>query len=390
MEHPGAESASGGPEPDQRGKQTVRLRSAQTHDLDFLDQLEGAAFEADRISRRSFRHFIAADTADLIVAEIAGNAVGYALVLFRHGTALARLYSIAVQPGMAGKGIAAALMDGAEQRAYRHGCIAMRLEVREDNLGAIRLYERRGFRRFGRYLDYYQDHADALRYEKLLGAGTAPAKGDQPPYFEQTLDFTCAPVCMMMALKWAGQDIAFDLPTELKLWREATTVYMTSGHGGCEPYGIAVALARRGLAVEIHASRRPPYFLESVRGREKRLVMKAVQSTFQTEAAELGIPVHHNRLSADGMRAALDSGAVVMLLVSGYRMFAKKVPHWLLLIGHDQTHAFVHDPWVEDKHFETRAAAANLPIPFGELDRMARYGRNKLQAAVIIRRKPRP
>ncbi|MGE0231768.1 MAG: GNAT family N-acetyltransferase/peptidase C39 family protein [Flavobacteriaceae bacterium] len=390
MEHPGAESASGGPEPDQRGKQTVSLRSAQTRDLDFLEQLEASVFEADRISRRSFRHFIAVDTADLVIAEIAGSAVGYSLVLFRHGTALSRLYSIAVDPRAAGKGVAATLMAAAEMRAYRHGCIAMRLEVREDNAGAIRLYERRNFRRIGRYLDYYQDHADALRYEKLLDSGKSPGRSDQPPYFEQTLDFTCAPVCMMMALKWAGQDIPFDLPTELKLWRESTTVYMTSGHGGCEPYGIAVALARRGLAVEIHASRRPPYFLESVRGREKRLVMKAVQSTFQSEAAELGIPVHHSRLSPSEMRAALDSGAVVMLLVSGYRMFAKKVPHWLLLIGHDRTHAFVHDPWVEDKHFETRAAAANLPIPFGELDRMARYGRKKLQAAVIIRRKRRP
>ncbi|MCC0057168.1 MAG: GNAT family N-acetyltransferase [Rhodobiaceae bacterium] len=96
-----------------------------------------------RLLASRFRHFIAADTADLIVAEIAGNAVGYALVLFRHGTALARLYSIAVQPGMAGKGHCRG--DGWRRTARLQAqlCIAMRQKC-EDNLGAIRLYERRG------------------------------------------------------------------------------------------------------------------------------------------------------------------------------------------------------------------------------------------------------
>ncbi|MEJ0097539.1 MAG: hypothetical protein WDM84_05845 [Bauldia sp.] len=46
--------------------------------------------------------------------------------------------------------------------------------MREDNLPAIRLYERLGYRRIGRHARYYADGADALRYEKPL-AGVAPA-----------------------------------------------------------------------------------------------------------------------------------------------------------------------------------------------------------------------
>jgi len=28
---------------------------------------------------------------------------------------------------------------------------------------------------------------------------------------------------------------------EINLWREATTIFMTSGHGGCHPIGLALA-----------------------------------------------------------------------------------------------------------------------------------------------------
>lgn len=363
------------------------LRAAQPADIDALERIENASFDSDRISRRSFRNFLTRGPARIIVAEIDGDIVGYALVLFRAGTALARLYSIAVTGEHAGLGIARALIARAEEIAYDCGCVFLRLEVREDNARAVRLYEDLGYRQFGRYLGYYADRVNALRYEKWLSDEDAP-RPPSPAYFEQTLDFTCAPACMMMALKWAGRDIRFDLADELRLWREATTVYMTSGHGGCEPFGIAVSLARRGLSPQIHVSRMPPYFLDSVRDEEKRMVMTVAQQSFVEEARELAIPVDVGGLTQDAMTGALNDGALVMLLVSGYRMFARKVPHWLLVIGHDDTHAFVHDPWVEDEHFETRTAAANLPIPFNELDRMARYGREGLRAAIVIRRAP--
>ena len=67
-------------------------------------------------------------------------------------------------------------------------------------------------------------------------------------------------------------------------------------------------------------------------------------------------------------------------------MFGKKVPHWVLAIGHDDSHVFIHDPWVEDEHMETGTAAASLPIPLAELDRMARYGREGLRVAIIIKK----
>jgi len=47
----------------------------------------------------------------------------------------------------------------------------LRLEVRKDNAAAIGLYERLDFHRFGEKRGFYEDGADAWRYEKRLAHG---------------------------------------------------------------------------------------------------------------------------------------------------------------------------------------------------------------------------
>jgi ribosomal protein S18 acetylase RimI-like enzyme len=367
------------------------IRPARQDDVDALVALEERVFDADRLSRRSFRRLIANPRDALLVARDADDVViGYVLILFRSGTALARLYSIAVDPSRLKAGVGTSLIAAAEDIAEERDCIFMRLEVRADNDPAIALYKRRGYRQFGLYLDYYQDHMDALRFEKRLVHHVRSPSEASPPYFEQTLDFTCGPACIMMALAWADPAVKPARTLELRLWREATTIFMTSGLGGCEPYGLAVTLARRGLKPELRLSREGPFFLDSVRSDEKRTVMRLAQEDFRAEAEALDIPVRLEPISATGLGAVFDEGATAIVLVSGFRMFRQKVPHWVLAHGHDDRHIFVNDPWVESDDLETSAAAANLPIPFAEFDRMARYGRDGLRAAIIIRKDGKP
>jgi len=359
------------------------FRPANLDDVDALFQLENAAFPSDRLSRRSFRRLIAGPTDELRLAEIDGRPVGYCLVLFRAGTALARLYSIAVHPDFAGQGLGRMLLGEAEAAATARDAIFLRLEVRADNAPAIALYKSAGYRLFGRHEDYYEDGMEALRFEKRLSREIVPLL-QPPPYFEQTTDFTCGPCCLMMALAWAKPDTKLDRALELRLWREATTIFMTSGLGGCEPFGLAVTLARRGLMVELRLSGPGPYFLESVRSDEKRTVMRLAQHDFRQQAQMMGIPVQHQALTGAALMEALDQGCVAIVLISGFRMFRKKVPHWVLAYAHDGHNIFIHDPWVEDEDFENQTAAANLPIPIAEFDRMTRYGRQNLRAAVLV------
>ena len=153
----------------------VTLRRGRTRDLAELIALEHAVFTTDKLSRRSFRHFLASSSAGLIVAEEAGKFAGYVLVLYPARSKLARLYSIAVAPHIGGRGIGQKLLAAAEEAAKRRGRRTMRLEVHEHNTRAIARYEKSGYRLFGRHHDYYDDHGHALRFEKPLGRSVNPA-----------------------------------------------------------------------------------------------------------------------------------------------------------------------------------------------------------------------
>ncbi len=145
------------------------IRPAKTGDLDALLALERAAFNTDHLSRRQYRRHLRSPSAAVLAAVDAQGLLGKVVVFFRGNSRIARLYSIAVDGRARGRGLGAALLHAVELRARRCGCTLLRLEVRQDNSGAIRLYERLGYRRFAARAGFYEDGADAWRYEKELG-----------------------------------------------------------------------------------------------------------------------------------------------------------------------------------------------------------------------------
>ena len=147
-----------------------RIRRAMSADLPALVALERRAFTTDHLSPRQYRHHLANPGALALVAVDAGGLLGKAVVFFRKGSDIARLYSIAVDDVARGRGIAKALLHAVERGALARGCVRVRLEVRQDNPGAIHLYEKLGYRRFGAIDGFYEDGADAWRYEKILRA----------------------------------------------------------------------------------------------------------------------------------------------------------------------------------------------------------------------------
>ena len=144
------------------------IRPATDADLDALVALERRAFTTDHLSPRQYRHHLHSPTAIVLAAADGSGLLGKAVVFLRVQSDIARLYSIAVADAARGRGLGEALLEAAERAARARGCRRMRLEVRQDNSAAIRLYERLGYRRFAARQGYYEDGADAWRYEKAL------------------------------------------------------------------------------------------------------------------------------------------------------------------------------------------------------------------------------
>lgn len=148
----------------------VAIRAATAADAATLQAIETACFTQDRISPRAMARNLRSATADVLLATLGSQPAGYALLLYRATSTLARLYSIATLPSARGKGVGRRLMDALEAAARKRGCNRLRLEVREKNRPAIALYEALGYQRIGRYEDYYEDGAPALRFEKQLAS----------------------------------------------------------------------------------------------------------------------------------------------------------------------------------------------------------------------------
>lgn len=362
------------------------MRTATIDDLDALVELENRCFELDRLSRRNFRYMLTKANAATLVEDCQGVLAGYVLVLFHTGTSLARMYSIAVDRAHRGEGLGGTLIEAAEAAALTRGCVYMRLEVRPDNAGAIALYRKHGYRQFGVFDDYYEDHADALRFEKLMVPHLQPELV-RVPYYEQTLDFTCGPAAVMMAMKALDDSVELNRQTEIRIWRESTTVFMTSGHGGCGAHGLALSAYHRGFDVDIYVKDETPMFVDSVRNEEKKEVIRLVQDEFIQEVAGLPIAEHYTKLGVEELKSQFNSGGIPIVLISSYLIYKEKSPHWVVVTGFDDRFIYVHDPFVDYEIGKTRMDCINLPILQADFDRMARYGKSAQRAALIVRRR---
>ncbi|MFP5348922.1 MAG: GNAT family N-acetyltransferase [Gammaproteobacteria bacterium] len=143
------------------------IRRARIGDIATLVELE-RLFPTDRLSARSFRRFIRGDRADVWVYENRNTLLGNAVVLYRRGAHVARLYSLVVAPRARGRGIGSALLDWVERHAIRRRCAELRLEVRAGDQAVIALYRKRGYVDRGIAADYYEDGRSARRMYRPL------------------------------------------------------------------------------------------------------------------------------------------------------------------------------------------------------------------------------
>ncbi|HEY7774733.1 MAG TPA: GNAT family N-acetyltransferase/peptidase C39 family protein [Marinagarivorans sp.] len=362
---------------------SVLVCRAEQADLDALVAIEQTCFQYDRLSRRRMKHWLSAANGLFWVAKIDGVVSGYGLVLLHKGTRHARLYSLALLPACRGKGVAKQLLNALETAAADKGRLFMRLEVAKPNEAAIGLYQQLGYRVFGEYSEYYEDAEDALRMQKRIRHPREPAQLLSAPWYRQTTEFTCGPAALMMAMAALNSHILPCRSTELDLWREATTIFMTSGHGGCHPLGLALAADSRGFSTTTFISTSEPLFVSGVRTEHKKALIADVDAEFKSKAQRANLNVHYSSLDSAALRRYVSRGDAVLVLISTYRLDNKKTPHWVLITALDEHCLYVHDPDFDEEE-QSALDCQHVPIALGDFERMSSYGSDKLRAAVVV------
>jgi ribosomal protein S18 acetylase RimI-like enzyme len=147
------------------------LRPARSEDAAAICRIEHRAFEhaEERFTLRQARRLLTNPRATAIVAERAGEAIGWGLALTRRTRAglAGRLYAIAVSPEHTGSGVGRALAEALLGALRELGVTRVYLEVRRDNAPAIALYRSLGFEQVVELPGYYGAGLDAVRMRRL-------------------------------------------------------------------------------------------------------------------------------------------------------------------------------------------------------------------------------
>ncbi len=151
---------------------TWTLRAGHEGDITSLFLLDLKCFdEPFRFDMRSMRRFVMYRGAIVILAEAAGELVGFVVVhvLRRSNRKFGYLVTLDVATDFRRQGLARALISSAEARAVEAGASMMVLHVFARNEAALALYERHGYTRQEFCPGFYGQGLDAWVHGKDLG-----------------------------------------------------------------------------------------------------------------------------------------------------------------------------------------------------------------------------
>jgi hypothetical protein len=158
---------------------------------------------------------------------------------------------------------------------------------------------------------------------------------------------------------------------------------MATGHGGCGPFGLALAAVRRGFDATVHAPAAnavQAMFVESVRDPRKKEVIELVDSDFRAEFAATSQRMARTPVSPAQLIEHLHQARVPLVLISLLRLHGERGAHWVVVTGFDG-HVFrILDPMAAPMP----GADPGIAISVDEFKRITRYGRRRQSAAVIL------
>jgi ribosomal-protein-alanine acetyltransferase len=147
----------------------TEIESATIKLLDRLYEIEKQSFQREAFSKKQISYLLTDYNAISLVARTNGEIVGFAIgrMDVARGTPYGHVLTLETLPSHRRRGIAQKLMKQMEFLFREKGAEEIRLEVREDNMAAICLYQKLGYRKIGKLERYYGD-AHGLYFKKSL------------------------------------------------------------------------------------------------------------------------------------------------------------------------------------------------------------------------------
>jgi len=147
----------------------VKIETATITLLDKLFKIEEQCFDQEAFSKRQLSYLLTDYNTIALVAKTDKDIAGFIIsqVEVEENTEFGHIITINVAPNHRHQGTATKLLNEIENLLQKKGITQCRLEVREDNKPAIKLYQKRGYQTVG-ILENYYGKKHGLYLKKLL------------------------------------------------------------------------------------------------------------------------------------------------------------------------------------------------------------------------------
>lgn len=135
----------------------VEIEKASIKDLDKLYEIETKCFEKETITKQQIAYLLTNPKFVRLVAKINKEITGFIIgeICAEEPPATGHILTIDVLPKHRRKGIGLKLLQRLENILRDEGVKICFLEVREDNVAALSLYLKQGYRKIGKLENYY-------------------------------------------------------------------------------------------------------------------------------------------------------------------------------------------------------------------------------------------
>lgn len=135
----------------------IVIETATTKLLDRLYEIEKQSFQKEAFTKQQIGYLLADYSTISLVARVNDEIVGFAIgtIDVAGGRLCGHVLTLETLPSYRRKGVAMKLLGELESLFRERGVAESRLEVREDNSAAIRLYKKFGYKVTDRLRGYY-------------------------------------------------------------------------------------------------------------------------------------------------------------------------------------------------------------------------------------------
>jgi len=148
---------------------TVTIENVSMRHLARLCEIELECFKTEAFTKQQIAYLLTDYNSIGLIAKENDKIVGFVIgkAHIERRSMMGHISTIDVLPAYRRKGTAQMLLQEIEKIFREKSVEACRLEVREDNIPALRLYQKSGYKKIGKLRNYY-GNAHGLYLEKAL------------------------------------------------------------------------------------------------------------------------------------------------------------------------------------------------------------------------------